>query len=392
MNRSDVQSLDKNGNKTFIGTFGQDSLHLYTHYFETDGASQTLVEKSTIEVAQSGSIAPSIVGVGFESTVLRDLVAADLIAGKTYSLYIGQGFDRAAGNATGAGGAVNGSNTFGGYDAGRFTGKVHQYSMNPANLNPMSVKVKDIYITHADNSQVSLFDNTKFPSMKSRPDTFEAQITTDQFPFSLPYQITQNFKSHLDAQEDNYWGDNSFKLKSPFSGSLTVVLDDGFQVTLPSEVVSNMSNITPIQNRKENSTSPFYLGAAFLGQAYLMADFESQNFFLAKAVQKNNPVMPQTFCPRTIPQAYEPPQQSAWRQQGLIGAVIGGVIGGMGIAGFTWCFILGCKRRRAEKKLEREMEEGRQAKEAKFAQMEVEDFDPPPKKAKSSRSFFWKKR
>jgi len=383
---NDFQSLDMNNNDTFMGTFGQDTVRLYTHYFETDGASQSLLENSTIEIAQSGSTYPGIVGMGLSSTVLRDLAAKDMIAGRTYSLYIGQGFDR-------AGGLVNGSNTFGGYDAGRFTGDVHKYPMQDT-MNPMSVRVKDIIITNSNDpsSNVSLFDNTKFPSMKTAPGPFDAELTTDQFPLSLPYEITQNFISHLGAVKDNTWGDNSLKLKDAFTGTLSIVLDDGFVVNIPPEVLVNASNITPIQDRDEDSTAPFYLSSAFLGQVYLMADFESRNFFLAEAVQKNNAVMPQTFCPKSTPAAYVRPKQSAWVSQGLIGAVIGGVLGGIGIAGFAWCFVLGCRHRRAEKKaekMEKELEKGRQA---KYAQMEVEDvpeFDPPPKSAKPS---FWSKR
>jgi hypothetical protein len=320
--------------------------------------------------------------MGFDSTVLQDLVAADMIAGKTYSLYIGQGFDR-------AGGAVNGSNTFGGYDSGRFTGPAHQYPMNTAKLNPMTVRVKDIYITDSKdvNNNVSLFDTAKFPSMKSTPDVFEAELTTNQYPLSLPYEITQNFMTHLGAEKDNYWGDNSLKIKNGFSGSLSIVLEDGFVVTIPAEVLVNASNITPIQNREEGSNAPFYLSAAFLGQVYLMADFEAQQFYLAEAVQKNNAVMPVTFCPRSVPQAYQRPKQSAWVSQGLIGAVIGGVLGGAGIVICVWCFVLGFRRRRAEKKEERDMEK---AKQAKFAQMEIEEFDAP---LKTSTPFFpWKKR
>lgn len=383
----DFQSLDAGKNGTFKGYFGQDTIRLYTHYFETDGASQTLLENSTVEVATQGAIPrPGIVGIGLSSTVLRDLAAKDMIAGKTYSLYIGQGFDR-------AGGAVNGSNVFGGYDSGRFTGDVHKYPMNIANMNPMSVRVKDIIITDTKNpnANVSLFDPAKFSNLKSRPDAFEAQLTTDQYPLSLPYQITQNFISHLGAEKDNNntWDDNSLKLKNAFNGTLSIVLDDGFTVTLPPEVLMNASNITPIQDRDENSTAPFYLSTAFLGQVYLMADFESQNFFLAKAVQKNNMVMPVTFCPKSTPVAYQRPNQSAWLKQGLIGAVVGGIFGGIGIAVCIYCFVLGFRRKRAEKRLERELEEG---KKAKMAQMEVEDapeFDPPPK---SATPFFWKKR
>lgn len=331
-------------------------------------------------MATEGSITPGIVGIGQSSTVMGSLYSKDLIAGKTYSLYIGQGFDR-------AGGAVNGSNTFGGYDAGRFKGKVHQYTMNQVNMNPMTVRVKDIVITenpNDPNTNTSLFGDSKEP--------FEAQITTDQYPLSLPYDITQNFISKLGAKQDNYWGDNSLKLENPFNGTLSIVLEDGFTVTIPSEVLSNKSGITPIQDRAKDSTAPFYLSTAFLTQVYLMADFETYQFYLAEAVQKNNAVMPQTFCPKTIPAPYVKPKQNAWVQQGLIGAVIGGVLGGMGIGICAYCFVLGCRRRRAEKMVERELERGR--KEAKMAQFHVEEapeFDGPPKTPKTSTPFFFKK-
>ncbi|CAI6298799.1 unnamed protein product [Periconia digitata] len=383
--RKDFQTFD-NSNITTKGFFGQDTIRLYTHYFETDGASQTLLEDSTVKVAESGSIIPSSVGMGDSSTVLRDLASRDMIAGRTYSLYIGQGFDR-------AGGAVNGSNTFGGYDSGRFTGPVSKYSMDTSKQNPMSVLVKDIVLTETanPNSNVSLFDSAAFPSMKSRHDKFTAEITTDQYPLSLPYQITQNFISRLGAVKDNSWNDNSLKLKNPFNGTLSIVLDDGFTVTLPAEVLVNQSNITPIQDREKESTAPFYLSVAFLTQVYLMADFETQNFFLAQAIQKNNAVMPVPFCPKSTPVAYEPPKQNAWLKNGLIGAVIGGVFGSIGIAICVYCFVRGYLRKRYVKKFEKELEKGQR--EAKMAQMEIEEapeFDPPPKK--SLKPTFWRKK
>ncbi|PSN74060.1 acid protease [Corynespora cassiicola Philippines] len=381
---NDFQTLDKGDNASLKGFFGRDTLRLYTHYFETDGAMQTLVENTTVEVAESGSARPGVVGIGQDSTLLRDLASRDLIGARTYSLYIGQGMDR-------AGGVVNGSNVFGGYDSGRFTGPAHRYSMNLQRMNPMTVRVKDIVI--AENREgggnVSLFDPSAFPSMTSRPETFEAELTTDQYPLSLPYDITQNFISHLDAEPDNTWEDNSLKLKNPFNGTLSIVLEDGFTVTLPPEVLMNASNITPIQERNESATTPFYLSAAFLGQVYLMADFESNAFFLAKAVQKNNVVMPETFCPKSTPEAWERPKQSAWQKQGLIGAVVGGVIGGLGIAIFGYFFLIAYLRKREERKEEKELERGQKA---KIAQFEVEDappeFDPPPKTA---TPFLWKR-
>lgn len=387
MKQPNFQTQDKSSDGTFSGFFGQESVRLYTHFFETEGASQTLLENSTIEVATNGSIIPARVGMGYTSTVLRDLAAKEIIAGKTYSLYIGQGFKR-------AGGVVNGSNVFGGYDSGRFTGAVHQYPMKPANVNPMSVRIKDIIITgDNDNTNVSLFDNVAFPEMKSRAADFEAQITTEQFPISLPYQITRNFMARTGAEkdQDNTWGDGSLRMKNAFNGTLSIVMEDGFTVTIPPEVLMNASNITPIQERAEDSKAPFYLGTAFLGQVYLMADFESNAFFLAEAVQKNNAVMPVSFCPKSTPQAYQRPSQSEWQRQGLIGAVIGGVVGGMGCLAALYCLLVVFYRKKDERKLKKELKKNEKTKMAQFDIEEAPTFDPPPP-SKAMKAHFWRKK
>jgi hypothetical protein len=383
-----TQTVDRANNRTFEGFFGQETLRLYTHFFETDGASQTLLDNLTIEVATRGSITPGRVGVGSSSTVLRDLAGREMIAGRTYSLYIGQGFER-------AGGSVNGSNVFGGYDSGRFTGDPHKYPMNIANVNPMSVRIKDILLTNTkDRSNVSLFDNAVFTDMKSRAADFEAQITTEQFPLSLPYQITKNFMARTTAEKDkdNTWGDSSLRMKNAFNGTLSIVLEDGFTVTLPPEVLMNASNISPIQEQSENSTAPFYLGTAFLGQVYLMADFETNNFFLGEAVQKNNMVMPVTFCPKSTPAAYIRPQQSSWQKQGLIGAVVGGVIGGIGAIAAMFCLWTVLLRKKDEKRLRRELKKNKTAKMAQFEIEEVPSFDPPPSRAIKAKAFLWRKK
>lgn len=308
-----------------------------------------------------------------------------MIAGKTYSLYIGQGFDR-------AGGRVNGSNVFGGYDSGRFTGEPHRYSMNDNNINPMSVRIKDIVITHTEGGgDQSLFNTTDFPDMKSAPQAFEAQITTEQFPLSLPYQITQNFIKAASAQQDNYWGDNSLKAAASFNATLSIVLEDGFTVTFPPEVLRNYTNITPIQDREVNSNAPFLLGSAFLGQVYLMADYDSSTFFLAPAVQKNNMVMPVTFCPKSTPSPYERPKQNEWQRQGLIGAVIGGVFGGIGCLAALYCLYISWLRKSDERRLKRDLARNEAA---KLEQMDVESapsFEGPPGKSARAKMQFWRK-
>ncbi|KAJ4993489.1 hypothetical protein SVAN01_01037 [Stagonosporopsis vannaccii] len=381
----DFQTLDADVNNTLKGYFGQDVLRLYTHFFETDGASQTLVPNSIIEVATGGAIVPGRVGMGPSSTLLQELASREMIAGKTYSLYIGQGFDR-------AGGRVNGSNVFGGYDSGRFTGEPHRYPMNDDNINSMSVRIKDIIITQTDGgTNQSLFDPKDFPDMKSTPQAFEAQITTEQFPLSLPYQITQNFIKAASAQQDNYWGDNSLKAAASFNATLSIVLEDGFTVAFPPEVLKNYTNITPIQDREENSNKPFSLGSAFLSQVYLMADYDSRNFFLAPAVQKNNMVMPVTFCPKSTPSPYERPKQNQWERQGLIGAVLGGVVGGFGCIAALYCLYISWLRRSDERRLKRDLARNEAA---KLEQMDVESapsFEGPPGKGPRTKVLFWKK-
>ena len=154
----------------------------------------------------------------------------------------------------------------------------------------------------------------------------------------------------------------------------------------------NASNITPIQDREESANTPFYLGTAFLGQVYLMADYETSNFYLAKAIQKNNMVMPVTFCPKSTPVAYQRPDQSQWQKQGLVGAVVGGVIGGLGIIAASYCIWVTWMRKKDERKLKRELQRNSQR---KLEQMDIEDaapkFDPPPKSVNAAKAMFWRK-
>ncbi|KAE9991815.1 hypothetical protein EG327_010917 [Venturia inaequalis] len=296
---------------------GTDDVHLYTHWFLTDAAFQTLAHDAPVEFANAGDADPGIVGMGSSSTILERLLQLKLIAAKTYSLYIGTGMER-------AGGVVNGSNTFGGYDAGRFKNPVHTYNMDLANPDYLPVTVTDITI-----------DDPSSPGMKNKSimdngDPFEARITTDRYPMLFPSSITKNFANMLSAKSSNYI-DKSLRLDKPFNGTMTIHIGD-FKITLPPSIVSNATNISPVQeNDDDNYDGPFYLSTAFLTQVYLMLDFESSQFHLAEAYQKNNYVIPTTFCPGTIPIPHNYSSGSVFLKQGLIGAVVGGVIGGSAI-------------------------------------------------------------
>ncbi|KAF1809625.1 acid protease [Eremomyces bilateralis CBS 781.70] len=343
-------------------TFGTDSGHLYTHFFETNPATVNTVDNFSLEVVSSSSSNPGVIGFGAASTLLQKIYAAGLIAGRTYSLYIGAGMDR-------AGGVVNGSNTFGGFDSGRFTGPVFTNQIDTSSADPLAVTVTDIILDDPTGltRNVSLMDSVRFPNISSVAQGFTARITTDQYPMTFPPQITENFMSLLTAVETdpNEVPDHSLRITKSFAGTMTIVLSDGFRVTLPPEMVSNSTGLSPVASGNFNwNGSPmeeniFYLGASWLSQVYLMIDYEAYNFHLAQAVVENKYVMPTTWCPKSIPVAKSAESESDFGANGLVGAVLGGVIGGIAFIACCVIGILYLLRYRTVKKMERlEAEEG----------------------------------
>lgn len=260
--------------------------------------------------------------MGLQSTVLEGLFQQGLIAARTLGYYGGSSTPR-------AGGVINGSIAWGGYDSGRFTDPVHTYDMDTASADYLPLNVTNIVIESSDGAtNVSLFDREKFSNLESGDNTFTAKLSTDQFPISLPYQITQNFKKAVSASASDL-SDGSLRLNKTFNGTMTFVLSDGFRVTLPHDVLYNVSGNSPIQDRKEKDTSPFYLSLPFLSQVYLMMDYDASVFHLATAIQENQFVVPASFCPHDTPAAFTRPQHGSFSKAGLIGAVVGGVIGGL---------------------------------------------------------------
>lgn len=384
-----LQTLDTDEdlNSTYFNAsfFGRDTLHLYTHFFPTDPASDTPLPDFKVQVATNGSGSPGVLGMGPSSTVLQELYNAGKVAGRTYSLYVGSASDR-------AGGAINGSSTFGGYDAGRFTGPVHEYAMQSVSADPFRVRVRDIILDEPGTTarNISLFDPAQFPEMSARPQPFEARITTDRYPLALPRQITANFAARTAAtSSDN--PDGSLRLGRPFNGSLTIVLEDGFAVTLPPDVVANASSLSPVAAAPEDEEDegPFYLSVAWLSQVYLMADYDSFKFFLAPAVAEEKYVMLTTFCPRTVPEVYAPPARTLG-STGLIGLIVASVVGGIIAVLLGWVVFTVLMRKRWARKA-RESAHG----EAKVRAVESDESDVGSEKGgqgkKKPRVMFWRR-
>jgi hypothetical protein len=338
------QVRDTGDNTSVSVQYGEDTMYLYTHYFETDPATPTACNGFP-HLLLSNSTSPNtsffgpagVLGLGELSTNLGQLANHNVITSRSFGLYLGAGYDR-------AGGVVNGSITFGGFDSGRFISPVHNYTIAPSvsspAQSPLQVHVSQITLDFPElgGSSINLINDTGFA----------AEITTSQYPLSLPQSVTEAFASALQATPANNV-DNSLRLTKPFSGNMTITLSDGFQVSFPPEWVSNISGITPIA---ATGSDTYTLGAAFLQYVYLAVNYDSAPpaFHLAKAVLENAYVMPRPLCPNVAPTAWVPPQLSIFTRAGLVGAAVGGVIGGSAIALLVFLLLRNYLRRREQKK------------------------------------------
>lgn len=257
-----------------------------------------------------------------------------MISSRSVGFYLGTGFDRAQG-------VINGSTIFGGYDAGRFNGTVYNYTMASSNANPFQVHVSSIKL----NDPTANIENLEITSGSG----FDAEISSEQYPMSLPKEVTQNFATILAAAPTDS-DDGSLRVTKPFKGTMTVTLSDGFQVTLAPEVVANVSGISPVATFNEDSSKPFVLGGSWLSQVYMMINYDDDTFHLAQAILEAKFIMPRTMCPKVVPQPYLPPKLG-FAKAGLIGAVIGGVLGGSALLTIAVTIFVSLRRSRTKKRV-----------------------------------------
>ena len=344
------------------GVFGQDKIHLYQHFIESEPATETVVEDFPVLVAANGSADPGRIGLGQKSTLLDRLAAQNLIAGRSFSLYTGTGMEP-------AGGAINGSLTLGGYDATRFTGTVYNETLDASATSPFKVHVSDIIVNDSSGgrggqSNLSLFDKTRFPNLSSGPAGFDAVISTDDYPLSLPDEVTQNLMAALGVERSDR-SDGLLPLKNAFAGSLTIALSNGLRVTLPAEVLVKASGLFGVADAPKpasNATgappaSAPTLGLAFLTQVYLMADYDAGQFHLAQAVHAAPFISVRTTCPRTVPVAYARDPVKPFGRLGLVGVVVGAVVGGIGLLFLSWwalAHLVALRRHRQAKRAQKE--------------------------------------
>ena len=190
---NDYTSLDASGAITqdlaTVEETGRVTLNIFTHYFDPSPPELLQLPNYPLTILSNYSSASSpwfgpagLLGLGSSSILLTLLHSANLIASRSFGLYVGTAYQR-------AGGAVNGSLTLGGYDSGRFTGDAVRYDLSPPAPNardpsPYKVQVASVSLTDTANDNATTI-------LSSAP--FDAYLTTSQYEMSLPDDITQSF-------------------------------------------------------------------------------------------------------------------------------------------------------------------------------------------------------
>ncbi|KAI9684202.1 MAG: hypothetical protein M1829_003472 [Trizodia sp. TS-e1964] len=380
-------SSDPEEQKTNAGVYGMEKAHVYMHQNDADNAVDNTIDMP-IRIATSPTSRPGRLGLGPSSPFLSALVSSRRIASRFFSLYVGNGFDRVRGSTTG-------SLVLGGYDSSRFTGPVYNHTLRPS--IPPTVHVSDISIafTSGNQARISLFDTLQFPDFPSAlASGFDAQITTDDYPFSLPYELTQNFITMLNGVPSPS-PDGSLALTTDFEGSMVITLSDGFAITLPNSMVYDSKAISPVAARDRNSTAPFTLGLAYLTQVYLMLDYDAGSMHLAKAAPDAPFISLAGACPATVPSANNH-QDGGLRGAAMVGGVVGAVIGGLalfalvGWLAFKWWHGKKAPAAAEDKWVDVEGLETRkiQLKGSRLAQMELCDDDEDEGKLRPAKGEF----
>ena len=289
-------------------------------------AGKTTVENHAVTVMSSYTSDQDVffhsgsVGLGTSSTLLTDLVNSGKIGRRVVGLYLGTAYPR-------AGGVVNGSVVLGGYDAGRLASEPHEYSIvaaPAADASPFKVRVKQLSLTTRNNDSIGLITD----------DGFDGYISTSKYAMDLPDTVLQRLSSALLAKSTND-AENVLRLDRPFDGNLTITLEDGYQITYPSEWISNISGRTPFSAPASNSSkandAPLVLGAAFLHHLYMAIDYDANKFALSNAKLANNYAMPTSLCPGTLPLQVGSSEVNKFLRSGMIGVILGAIIGGLGL-------------------------------------------------------------
>ncbi|RVX72999.1 hypothetical protein B0A52_03352 [Exophiala mesophila] len=307
-----------------------DTYNLFVHYYDPSPPTVTHVPNVPITVLsnytsdQSPWFGPAgLFALGPSSTILSRLLDLDLIATRSYGLYMGTYYEP-------VNGLINGSLTL---------------DPNPDFDNSsLRVTISQMTLTDSNGDEAQLLQQSQ---------SLDAYLTTSQHEINLPESILDRFVQETNADDSGI----VYSLPQDFNSTLTISFSSGLNLTFESEWLRNVSNNSPISttasgNRPTSdseSSSLAFLGSAFFTHVYLMVNYDAPTptFYLASALPHAPYVMTTPFCTDTVPTPAPPTDISSFAANGIAGAVIGGVIGGIGLTFLIWWLARICMQRQS---------------------------------------------
>ena len=347
------QSLDSTSSSN--STLGTDTLHLYTHFFEENGASDTSVPGLPITVLDSPPSSATInssepplssifstVGLGPTSTLLQALYSQGKISSRSFGLYLGQAQLPlpSSENIAEVAWSVNGSLTLGGYDSARFADPVTSFPLQEPSDGPTTLKVQinSLNLSIDNNQNKGPADLLPSNLTSGASSGIPAYISASSAPLVLPPAVLSNVESSISGLPST----TSLKLSLSLSSSSGPAI-----YTIP----FTPADLTNLIKPSASDSAPSLLGLPFLSATYLIVSYDSATFYLAPVIPSAPYIIPQTVCPKATPTRYVPPSGHGFSKQGLVGAILGGIIAGIAITGVAICSARSWRRRRAEKQV-----------------------------------------
>ncbi|GAM87810.1 hypothetical protein ANO11243_058380 [Dothideomycetidae sp. 11243] len=276
---------------------------------------------------------------------------------------------------------VLGSLTFGGYDAARIALPNVTYVMNADLSRDLQVTIQKVHLSGDGLGQASY--TTSFAA------AVDSTIPYLYLPLDLCQVFEQTFGLVYNSSLDLYTVNSTlhttllkanpsvtFTLGQSYAGGNTVDITlpyGAFDLSVSYPIIENTTQKVPyFPIRRATNATQFTMGRTFLQEAYLIADYERQNFTIAPCAWDtniNNAQLEAITSPLTLA-ALDKSSHSTSHTKLIIGVVVGGVL----IIAILIAYAL-FRRHMRRVRIERERDRKRREDQATMPRPELEEDD-----------------